>query len=117
MLVNLITLEEAAVLTNFFKQENNTVLDSIYQDKGILPTCETFDRELFDTLLGYPDCTGIRIYSGMDNDKRQCFIVVGVNSKDEDIYITREETPGILYVIEHGQRCPVSCPPNSELNS
>lgn len=114
---NLINLDEGIVMTTFFRQENNNVLDPAYQDKGILPTCETFDRALFDTLLGYPECTGIRIYSGMDADKKQRFIVVGINSNDEDIYITQEESPGELFVIENGQRCPIQCPPNSQLNS
>lgn len=114
---NLMTLKEAIVLTVNFKQESNNVLDPVYQNKGILPTCETFSRELFDTLLSYPDCTGIRVYSGMDPDKNQKFIVVGVNANDEDIYITQEETPGVLYVIENGHRCPNLCPPESELNS
>ncbi len=114
---NLITLEEAIELTAYFKQESNNVLDPDYQNKGILPTCETFSRELFDTLLSYPDCAGIRIYSGMDSNKNQKFIVVGVNANDEDVYITQEETPGVLYAIENGYRCPINCPPTSELNS
>lgn len=114
---NLMPLEDAAVLTNVFRQESNNVLDPKYQEKGIFATCETFNRELFDTLLSYPDCTGIRVYSGMDPNKLQRFIVVGVNSNDEDIYITQEESPGELFVIENGYRCPNYCPPDSELNS
>ncbi len=114
---NLMLLEEAVVLTSFFRQESNSVLDPVYKDQGIFATCETFNRELFDTLLSYPDCTGIRVYSGMDQDKLQRFIVVGVNSSDEDIYITQEEKPGELFVIENGHRCPNYCPPDSELNS
>ncbi|HMT36661.1 MAG TPA: hypothetical protein PKC41_12440 [Chitinophagaceae bacterium] len=114
---NLMTLEEAIVLTGYFKQESNNVLDPVYQNKGILPTCETFSRELFDTLLNYPECKGIRVYSGMDSEMNQRFIVVGVNANDEDIYITQEETPDELYVIENGIRCPSDCPPTSELNS
>lgn len=114
---NLMSLEEASVLTSFFRKENKSVLDPNYQDQGIFATCETFNRELFDTLLSYPDCTGIRVYSGMDPNKLQRFIVVGVNSNDEDIYITQEESPGELFVIENGYRCPNYCPPDSELNS
>lgn len=110
-------LNEAINMTALFKEESNKVLDPLYRDMGILPTCETFDRELFDTLLGYPDCTGIRIYSGMDADKKQRFIVVGVNANDEDIYITQEERPGELFVIENGVRCPDECPASSALNS
>lgn len=114
---NLMNLEEGIQMTAFFREENNNVLDPVYQGKGILPICESFDREFFDTLLSYPDCTGIRIYSGMDADKNQRFIVVGVNANDEDIYITQEERPGELFVIENGVRCPSNCPPSSELNS
>lgn len=38
-------LEEGIQMTAFFREENNNVLDPVYQGKGILPICESFDRE------------------------------------------------------------------------
>ena len=116
---NLITLNEAVQMTTLFRNEMEAILAQPYQGKNILAICETFGRQAFDTLLTEDDCVGLRIYYGMSDDLQVHAIVVGVNSKNEDILpaggiaVPMTTTP---VIIEDSLRCPDNCPPASPLN-
>jgi len=115
-----IPLMLAIEMTTLYRNQKEKILDPVYRDKNVLAKCETFDRDVFDALLAQPGCTGLRIYYGMDTGLKVHAIVVGVNSKNEDILplgtggdlsLTDEGS-----IVEEGKRCPDDCPPPSPLN-
>jgi hypothetical protein len=114
---NLITLEEGAVMTALYRAEMENVIAPEYKDMGILPICESFDRTAFDSLLALGNCTGVRIYCGMDTNLQIKFVVCGVGENNEDVYIPASPGSQEFKVIDQGMRCPDICPPESELNS
>ncbi len=117
---NLIPVGDAAEMTSNFRSQKESMLTTGLRDAGTLPVCETFDRSAFDTILSDTNCTGVRIYLGMDSDSKVKLIVVGVNSSNEDIMIAYTNPGSELatdYVVEDGTRCPDDCPPSSSLNS
>lgn len=117
---HLISVTDATSLISTFGSEKESMLATNFQDNGTLPVCETFDRAAFDIILGDTDCTGVRIYLGMDTNSKVRLVVVGVNSSDEDIMIPAEHSlnPNDFdCVVEDGTRCPTTCPPPSALNS
>ncbi|HEX2609328.1 MAG TPA: hypothetical protein VHK91_18235 [Flavisolibacter sp.] len=116
-----ITLDEGKKMIKTYKEmkkDTATIMAPDFPSKK-LATCETFDRADIDMLLAQRDCVKLRIYYGADDDKKVHAILVGVNSKDEDIV-------GIQYdgksdgddgiILEKGSRCPDYCPPTSGLN-
>src|SRR6266487_1896594 len=110
-----ISLQEAIEMTSRYRSQRETVLTPAH--KGILLTCETFNRSAFDALLAEPDCVGIRIYFGMAKDLTIKLIAVGLNEKDEDILPSAISTAEDDKTIsENGLPCPPVCPPSSPLN-
>jgi hypothetical protein len=104
--------EETAIdMTTLYRDERENILASGYKDQNILPVCETFDRNVFDTILGQTGCTSIRIYYGMDTNLKVHAIIVGANEENEDMLATGN------IIAEQGYRCPEECPPPSSLNS
>jgi len=117
---HLITVADAADLTSNFRSQKEDILADNMKDAGTLPICETFDRTAFDIILGDTNCTGIRIYLGIDGNAKVRMIVTGVNSGDEDIFIPSNHPANSFdadCVVEDGARCPPNCPPSSSLNS
>lgn len=115
-LMSFISLDRGVEMTTLYRAEKESILDSSYQNQGILPICETYNRSEIDTLLAREGCEAIRVYLGMDEDLKVRMLLVGVNDGSEDILpsssLTEEE-----YISEEGQRCPDTCPPSSPLNS
>lgn len=109
-----ISLEKAAAMTADYRQNRENILGASYKNQNILCICETFDRGVFDDVLGQPDCVGLRIYYGMSSDMQVHAIIVGVNSFNEDMITTSRD---VNLIIEEGRRCPFDCPPASDLNS
>lgn len=114
-----ISLQKAIDMTTLYRHEKENILAPAYRGQDILAICETLDRDIFDVLLAKPDCTGIRIYYGMDESLKVNAMVVAVNSKNEDIL---PEGDGVKentgdYIGDETQRCPPDCPPPSDLNS
>ena len=131
-----IPLEKAKKMTALYRKERE------HKEKIILPLSETFDAESFRTLLNKPGCVSVRIYYGMDDEKRLHAILVGVNDKNEDMLTIAPNTTGTvdsasgttagttgdssnttvndvtedLDIMEDGQSCPPICPPASPLN-
>jgi hypothetical protein len=120
MSYHLITVSDAADMTSRFRSNKESILVDAYQNTGVLPICETFDRAAFDLLLADTNCTGVRIYLGMDSNSKVVLIFAGVNSSSEDLVISSLNPANSLAancVFELGIRCPTVCPPSSALNS
>lgn len=113
---NTISLEQAVAMTTLFRSQKENILQPVHQGKNILPRCESFDRAAFDKVLSQPGCTGIRIYFGMTKDLQVRTILVGVNSKNEDMLPMSSTADDDGIIIEEGGVCPPLCPPPSALN-
>jgi len=118
-----IPLTEAVAMTSLYRQQNNPILVPEHRNMGILPICETFNRDAFDSLLAEQGCVGLRFYYGMSADLKVHIIAVGVNAMNEDMLpgsvglkSTSDLNPGDG-IVENSQRCPDECPPDSPLNS
>lgn len=118
-----ISLEKAKTMTALYRRERGNVVNPEHAQKGTLALSETFDAEPFRVILTNPDCTGLRIYYGMDDTHKIHAIIVGVNAKNEDI-LPGETTIGAVgaatvdaTIIEDGTWCPPICPVTSPLNS
>jgi hypothetical protein len=115
-----IALDHAKKMTRKFRDQKENIMSGKFKGKKMLPQCETFDRACFDQLLAQDDCTGVRVYFGINDDDQVNLVIVGVNSKNEDILPGENEQPiltGGKVIIEDGTRCPDQCPPSSSLNS
>ena len=67
-----------------------------------------FGRDIINKILEQNDCMGIRIYYALDENGKKQLIIVGADSKENDIYA------GII--AERSFSCPPFCPTNSPLN-
>lgn len=119
-----ISLDKAKEMTKKYRDEKENILIRELRDMGIMPVCETFNREAFDTLLQEEGCVGLRIYPGMDEYLKIRLIIVGVNAKGEDILPSGSSSSLSNLapagdgneIVEDGMRCPTICPPPSPLN-
>ncbi len=81
---------------------------------------ETFEASNLQELLNEPDCQCLRIYLGRKPDNSVVALLVGVNSRDQDILPSADTdaaaagTGGVI--LEDGTRCPEFCPTHSPLN-
>ncbi len=114
---NLIPLSEGAQLTAYFRSEREKIINPLYEGQNILPICESFDIAAFQELLALTDCTGVRIYGGMNEKKEICFVICGIDRNNKDIFLPPGEGIPEERVIENGARCPLDCPAPSMLNS
>jgi hypothetical protein len=114
-----ISLPQAIEMTTAFRNQKDKILNPALAGKNILPTCETFDRAIIDTLLAQPGCVRIRIYYGLQKDLSLHAILVGVNEKDEDMLPSGDSGEGDEEggsIAEESIPCPPTCPPPSPLN-
>jgi hypothetical protein len=114
-----ISLQQAVAMTTLYRQEKENILAVPFKGQNILARSETFDREVFDTLLAKTGCVALRIYYGMDADLKVHAIIVAVNDKNEDMLPTTGASmteDGDDDIAEQGKRCPDDCPPPSDLN-
>ena len=113
-----ISLNQAIEMTSEFRSEKENILATSYQNQGILPICETFNRSDVDSLLAKQSCEALRVYLGMDDDLKVRMIIVPVNENAEDILPVSSLGNTIDEdIVEEGHRCPPSCPPSSPLNT
>lgn len=117
-----ISLQEAIDMTSLYRTEHENILKTDYQNQGILPLSEAFDRSAFDTVLAKEGCAGLRIYYGMSEDLKIHAIIVGTDANGDDI-LPQENSMAISNentdeedIIEKGIRCPDICPSGSPLN-
>ena len=124
---NLISLEKAKPFVAKFKDNKKKIVKDEYKDKDLLPVCETFGRAAFDKVLAIPQCVGVRVYFGMNDDMKMNIVIVGVDAENKDILTWPTETIAEATmmtktsddenpIIEDGLRCPTDCPPPSDLN-
>lgn len=116
---HIIPLATAVEMTARFRNNQNNILKPGYQNANIIPVCETFTRSAVQALLSQSGCEALRIYYGMDENLKIHAILVGVNDNNADILPAQnslsESSEGVI--LEDGQRCPPSCPPDSPLNT
>ena len=105
-----ISVDDASKMNGDFRSIRESMLQTSYQGNDTLPICETFEREQVLTILDQADCTGLRVYLGLNTNTQVCAVLVGVDDEDEDMLDNE-------YILERGQRCPEECPPPSVLNS
>ena len=103
-------------MTTSYRETLNSLLNPDYLAKGIMPTCETFDKELVQTVLNQDGCTGLRIYMGMDEEQGVKLILIGVDAEDRDMLPSDAELEDNGGILDNGMRCPDICPPSSSLN-
>ncbi len=107
-------------MTQRYRANKELILDSGFRNKNILSLSETFNRAEIEELLSKPGCTAIRIYYGMDEDKKVHAILVASDANNADILgptnsaTTEDEEDD--WIVETGIRCPVVCPEDSPLN-
>ena len=113
-----ISLTQAIDMTTRYRAQKENILAPAYKGKDILLLSETFDRSVFETLLAENDCQKLRIYFGMKDNLQVRAIIVGVNSKDEDLLPDAGMAPAGSgnQIAEEGTPCPTICPPPSGLN-
>jgi hypothetical protein len=119
---NFISLAEAKALTTMYRGAKEVILEPQFKGRGVLPICETFPREAFDTVLAQHGCVGLRIYFAMDQANMVKLVIVGVNDQDQDMLPDAslgriDITIAADGIIDQGRRCPFDCPPASPLNS
>ena len=113
-----ISLQEAIDMTSLYRTQRENILKTDFQNQNILPLSEAFDREAFDSVLGKNGCAGLRIYYGMDEDKKIHAIIVGVDENGDDMLPEEQlNSSEDEDIIERGNRCPDICPAESPLNS
>lgn len=116
---NFISIQEASQMTALYRKEMNQILAEPFKGQSILSICETFDKKDLLSLINKPGCEKIRIYYGMDKSLSVHAILVAVNNKNEDILPSLEKSSSVEEqdILEHGDKCPVYCPPDSPLNT
>jgi len=112
-----ISLPTAEDMTELFRSERENILKTEFQGDDVLPICETFERQAFDTLLGKTGCESLRIYYGMSEDFKIHAIIVAVDENGADMLPGTSLTEEDDDIVENGNRCPDLCPPTSPLNS
>lgn len=65
-------------------------------------------REKIEKILENPNCVGIRVYLGLDEDDSMNFVFVGADAEQNDI---------LDCIVEKTHRCPPSCSELNVLNS
>lgn len=114
-----------------YRAQCEVILKPEFQNKEVLPYCETFQADAFARILAQPSCVGVRAYLGMDKEDKVKLIFFGVNDQYKDIIpsdsgtqsfkastgrspagasATEDEGDDEGVIIEEGQRCPPLCP-------
>lgn len=85
-----ITLNEAKSMTHAFQ---NSTIGANQTFAGLV------DKTNLLTLLNQEDCTGVRIYNALNDDGKITFVLVGVNSNNEDM---------TEYLLDKIELCPIN---------
>lgn len=67
-----------------------------------------YGRHVFDSLLAIPNCEGISIFNGINDDGKQAFVLIGTGPE------------GFLFIdipFDMGNNCPVNCPNTGDLTA
>jgi hypothetical protein len=117
---HLISLATAKKLTKNYREKKKKILKDEYGNTNTLCTSETFDRDIFDSILAQDNCTRLRFYFAMNEAGEIGLTCVGVNEQNEDILpktsgevMTR--SADTVPIGGGGEKCPPECPPPSAL--
>jgi len=116
---HLISLSTATDLTDRYRSNRNSILQTAYQNSDLLPQSETFNVQDINLLASQEGCEAIRIYYGMTDNLQVHAILVAVDEDNADILPDTSASLNAAenIILEEGQRCPSICPPESPLNS
>lgn len=116
---HLISLSTATDLTDRYRSNRNSILQTTYQGSDLLPLSETFNVQDINLLTSQEGCEAIRIYYGMTDNLQVHAILVAVDEGNADILPDALESSNAEenIILEEGQRCPSICPSESPLNS
>lgn len=109
---NLFPVYKAGEMIARYRENKETILAPDYKNSDVLAFSETFNADDVKLLLSQPGCVGFRVRYGMDEKLWIHAILVGVDSKGNDIVINN---PGFGlkddggYVVEDALRCPPDC--------
>src|SRR5215207_425426 len=80
-----ISLDDAKKLTGKYRTEREEVVKPDLKGKKVLAISETFEKDQILQILARDGCVALRVYYGMDSEKKVHAILVGVNAQDRDI--------------------------------
>lgn len=81
-----ISVDEGVKLTQNFSRNKASILSGKYKDDtAFLADYETFNLKAIDSLLCQQQAIGFRIYSGLDENNKMRFVIVGVDNDGKDI--------------------------------
>ncbi len=108
-----ISLAKATEMIQRYASEKENILKPQYQVMNLLLTCETFERDSFDSLLAQEGCVKLRFYFGMNEDLKVRVIAFGVNAAGLNMYPSASQPGenGGNHILEEGLPCPDFCPP------
>ena len=112
---NFITLTKFLDMKQVYSDNSQLILAPPYQNKEILVTSETFNVDVLTTLGAVTGIAGLRIYYGMDVDKKVHAMLVAVDKNGNDIlpsdpaakFAPADSGGGAIG--EEAQRCPPTC--------
>ena len=105
---HLINLSAASEMTDRYRNNRNSILQTTYQSSDLLPLSETFNVNDINLLISQTGCEAIRIYYGMTDNLQVHAILVAVDEGNADIIPDPLDTSNINenVIVEEGQRCP-----------
>jgi hypothetical protein len=89
-----------------------------FKTKGNASSSCMFTKEAVMNIMNQPNCQGLRIYNGYDDDetnpqKKFTMFLVGTDANGTNLLPTGDESTTEQYSIEDDANpCPPSCPPN-----
>ena len=121
---HLIRIDSAQSMVERYKLYQDSIIAGRFAGRqDILMNCEVFNRSAFDDILALYSCVGVRMYYGMQVNKKVIQIAVGVKPDGGDLYTDSlgiRCVPGsncTPYGREMGQTCDAICciKPNTPL--
>lgn len=86
---HVITQDRSQFLIDNFKKNRSRIINPELKKKddevGILPFSECFNAKAVRKLLDMPNCEGLRIYSGLNEDYQMVFVLRAVDENGKDI--------------------------------
>ena len=112
-----ITLAQFQAMKKAYADNKNSILQPPFQGDDILCISELFNIQPVKDLTAVDGCAGMRIWYGMDSDKKVHAMMVAVDQNGVDILPVDTSvklavnSAGKPPILEDGQRCPPLCPP------
>jgi hypothetical protein len=114
-----IDLKKAKQMTKHYRANKKKILAPGIPD-GILPNSETFSKDAVLKLLSHPRAAAFRVYYSMAEDLSLHALLVAADETGTDILPLLNAAEGgddNGDILDEATRCPLSCPPPSELSN